>query len=279
MMMPDMATRPAQLACLCVPGGRLPLPVFETLSFARDEVADALVELRSACGADQLVILSTCERTELYATWSGAADPRGLARALTANRGVPGSVIDEAATLLTGRDTVHHLLRVTAGLESFVLGESDIVGQVRSAAGIAHSAAVSGLEIDRLLATAVNTSRRIHRDTAMGEGERSVAATAVRRVAAENGGDLRGQRILVVGAGRVAGEIVADAGRRGATVTVCNRTRRRAERFAAAGATVVDLRRLVEMLRMVDVAIFATASPLRLLDRGTAGRSSPEPRR
>jgi glutamyl-tRNA reductase len=80
------------------------------------------------------------------------------------------------------------------------------------------------------------------------------------------GGDLQGLRVAVVGAGHVAAEVVADAGRLGARVTVCNRTRSRAERLAAAGATVVDLAQLPQVLATADIAIFGTASPQRLLD-------------
>jgi glutamyl-tRNA reductase len=149
-----------------------------------------------------------------------------------------------------------------------VLGERDIVGQVRSSADAARVAGTTGLELDRLLATAVNTSRRVHRSTSFGEGGRSVAAAAVHRAAAETGGRLAGRRVVVVGAGQVATEVVDTAARLGATVTVCNRTKRHAERFMAAGASVVDLSRLTEVLQTADLAIFGTAAPHRLLSAG-----------
>src|SRR4051812_43520069 len=158
------------LACLSVPGCRVTLPVLEALSYGRDEVADALTQLRRRSGAEQVCLLSTCERTELYAVWTGEADLDALVGALAENRGVPLPVVADAADLLTGRAAAGHLLRVTAGLESFVLGESDIVGQVRFAGAASQAAAVSGLELERLVATAVNTSRRVHRSTRFGEG-------------------------------------------------------------------------------------------------------------
>ncbi len=144
--------------------------------------------------------------------------------------------------------------------------ERDITGQVRTSADASRAAGVSGLELERLLATAVHTSRLVHRDTRLGDEGRSVAAAAVRMAAYARGGDLDGLSVVVVGAGHVAAEVVADAGRLGARVTVCNRTRKRAERLAAAGATVVDLARLPDMLATADVAIFGTASPERLLE-------------
>jgi glutamyl-tRNA reductase len=253
------------LTCLSVPGCRVPLSVLESLSFAPDDVPDALLDLRRRTGAGQLCLLATCERTELYACWQGPSDPAALVRALAANRNLAVDVVGEATTRLAGRAAARHLLRVTAGLESFVLGERDIGGPGRSAALASRAAGTGGVELDRLLGTAVHTSRRVHRHTGFGEGGRSVAAAAVHQSAAEHGGDLAGRRVVVVGAGQVATEVVSVATRLGAAVTVCNRTRRHAERLAAAGATVVDLTRLFDVLATADVAIFGTAAPHRLL--------------
>jgi glutamyl-tRNA reductase len=254
------------LVCLSVPGCRVPVSVLEALSFARAELGEALEDLHRRTGATQLCVLSTCERTEVYACWPAAGEPSTLVEAVAASRGLPTVVVQEAATVLTGQHAARHLLRVATGLESFVLGERDIVGQVRAAADASRASQVSGLELERLLATAVNTSRRVHRSTGFGVGGRSVAAAAVALAAAENGGDLADRHVLVVGAGQVATEVAESAARLGATVTVCNRTKRHAERLAAAGASVVDLARLVDVLRTSDVAIFGTAAPHRLLD-------------
>src|SRR6185503_13961025 len=133
-----------------------------------------------------------------------------------ANRGVASAVVDDVSTTLTGADAARHLLRVTAGLESFVLGERDITGQVRASADASRAVGVSGLELERLFATAVHTSRLVHRDTRLGDEGRSVAAAAVRMAAYAKGGDLDGLSVVVVGAGNVAAEVVADAGRLGA---------------------------------------------------------------
>jgi glutamyl-tRNA reductase len=265
------------LACLSVPGCRVPLSLLEQLSFSPDELAACLLDLRMRAGAEQLCLLSTCERTELYAIWPGVPQPDALVHALAGNRGVPVTVVEQFSDRFTGEGAARHLLRVTAGLESFVLGERDIVGQVRSSADAGQVAGASGLELDRLLATAVNTSRRVHRSTSFGEGGRSVAAAAVHRAATESGGRLSGRRVVVVGAGQVATEVVDAAARLGAAVTVCNRTKRHAERFAAAGASVVDLSRLVDVLRTADLAIFGTAAPHRLLTAGDLARLPARP--
>lgn len=255
------AAHGSDLACVSVPGRRVPLRFLEALSFPRDQLETALLDLRARAGARELCVISTCERVEIYATGFESATPSTLLDALAGNRGVSLRTVEEAAHLCTGGDAAKHLLRVTTGLESFVLGERDIVGQVRTAAQASRNAGTMGLALERLMATAVNTSRRVHRSTRLGEAGRSVAGAAVQVAALENGGDLAGRRVLIVGAGDVATQVAGSATHLGATVTVCNRTRRNAERWVAAGVTLLDLDRLPEAMSTTDVAIFGTASP------------------
>src|SRR4029077_19906725 len=101
--MSDMSTAgmPADLVCLSVAGTRIPLPVLEALSFTQDELSDSLVDLKLRTGASQVCLLSTCERTEVYAALPGGQDPSVLVEALAANRGVPSGVVHEVSTTLT----------------------------------------------------------------------------------------------------------------------------------------------------------------------------------
>lgn len=255
----------SSLVCVAVTGVRAPMSVLEALSFAREDLAATLPDLQRRAGVSQVCLITTCERVELYAYDADGPDPDSVVRALADSRGVPVETVREAADVQTGRSAARHLLRVAAGLESFVLGESDIVGQVRSAAAASQEAVVGGLELERLVATAVNTSRRVRGSTSFGESGRSVAAAAVGVAAQENGGDLEGRSVLVVGGGEVAAQAVDTATRAGATVTVCARTRRRAERLAEAGAQLVPLDALLGLVPTADVVIFATASPEPLL--------------
>lgn len=255
------------IGCISLTSCRASLPLLERTSYSPERLADRLPALRTTSGADQLVVLSTCERTELYAVWNGEPDPDGLVRALAADQALPAAEVAAAAGHFLGVDAVRHLFRVTTGLESFVIGEKDIVGQVRAAAELSRSAAVAGLELDRLLAAAVSTSRRAHRQTAFAEAGRSVGTAAVEAVTAMRGGTLAGCNLLVVGAGEMASAVVDKACRLGARVVVCNRTRRRAERFVSAGATLVDLAELDRCLAAADVAIVGTSAPHPLVDR------------
>lgn len=263
------------LGYISVSGCHASLSLLESLTYRRDELDQHLPVLRSLSGASALLVLSTCQRVELYATWNGTADPGALLRSLSANRGVPLDALASAATSGTGEAAARHLLRVATGLESFVLGEHEIAGQVRAAAEASRSANAGGLELDRLIAAAISTSRRAHRHTALAATTRSVAGAGVAAAAKLSGGTLADRRVLVVGAGEVAATVVRQATALGASVVVCNRTRRHAERFVAAGAIVVDLSELVSCLATADIAVLGTAAPHWLVDASTLGVLGP----
>lgn len=254
------------LSCLSVSACHAPLDVLERLSYSREELAGALASLRASSQARAVAVLSTCQRTEIYATWPGEPDQPALMAALALGRGVPGEVLEQLARAYTGDAAARHLLRVACGLESFVLGEAEIAGQVRAAADISRAAGGGDAELGRLLDAAISASRQRQRRTSIQAATRSVASVAVDAVIRSHGGTIAGKRLLVVGAGEVASVVVARAAGQHAVVTVCNRTRRRADRFAAAGATVADLAGLAGCLAVSDIAILATAAPHPLVD-------------
>ena len=249
------------LGCVSVGGCKAPLDLLERLAFSGAELAERIPRLRAAAGATAVAVLSTCQRVELYACWPGEPDLPALTAALAADRGVPEPAVSAAATAYAGDAAARHLLRVATGMESFVLGETEVAGQVRAAAEASRRAG-GDVALDRLLDTAVSAARRAHRCTGVAATSRSVASAAVDAVA----GDLAGRRLLLVGAGQVAATVVDRGVALGARVTVCNRTRRHADRFAAAGATVVDLAELPAELATADFAFLATAAPHPLVD-------------
>jgi glutamyl-tRNA reductase len=245
------------LGCVSVAGCKAPLELLERLAYPAGELVGRIPRLRAAAGASALAVLSTCQRVELYASWPGEPDLPALTAALAADRGVPEPAVSAAATTYAGEAAARHLFRVATGLESFVLGETEVAGQVRAAAEAGRAAGGGDVTLNRLLDAAVAAARRAHRDTAVAATSRSVAAAAVDAVA----GELAGRHLLLVGAGQVAATVVDRGTALGARVTVCNRTRRHADRFAAAGATVVDLAALPAVLATADVAVLATAAP------------------
>jgi glutamyl-tRNA reductase len=254
------------LSCLSITACHAPLDVLERLSYSREELAGRLASLRTSSRARAVAVLSTCQRTEVYATWPGEPNDPALLAALALDRGIPGRVLRPVARTYRGDAAARHLLRVASGLESFVLGETEIAGQVRAAADISRVAGGADVELERLMDAAISTSRKRHRRTSILAATRSVAGVAVDAVTKSYGGTLAGQRLLVVGAGQAASVVVARAVELRAVVTVCNRTRRRAHRFAAAGAAVVDLAGLADCLAASDIAILATTAPHPLVD-------------
>lgn len=255
------------LSCLSIAGCHVSLDLLERLAYPREELVAGVTTLQRSSNARAVVILSTCQRTEVYATWTGAPDDAALLAALATDRGIPSGVLDAAARIYRGVEAAHHLLRVASGLESFVLGENEIAGQVRVAADV--SRATSGgadVALQRLMDTAISASRKRHWRTSIAATSRSVASVAVDAVVSTSGGAIADHRLLVVGAGEVAAVVVERAVELGAAVTVCNRTRRHAQRFAAAGARVVDLASLSDCLATTDIAILATAAPHPLID-------------
>jgi len=253
------------LCCLSVSACHAPLDVLERLSCPRAELAGMLASLRAGSGARAVAVLSTCQRTEVYATWPGEPDQPALLAALAQDRGVARGVLRAVARAYTGDAAARHLLRVACGLESFVLGEAEIAGQVRAAADASRAASGDPV-LGRLLDAAISASRQRQRRTSIPAATRSVASVAVDAVIRSCGGTIAGKRLLVVGAGEVASVVVARAAGQHADVTVCNRTRRRADRFAAAGAAVADLAGLAGCLAASDIAILATAAPHPLVD-------------
>lgn len=253
------------LACVSITGCQVSLDLLEALSYGHDELAERLPALRAASGTSGVVVLSTCQRTEVYATWPGQPREEALIDAVAHDRGVPGPAVRAAARTLRGGAAARHLLRVASGLESFALGESEIAGQVRAATETSRIAGVCDVVLERLMDAAVSGSRKVRRRTSIAASTRSVAGVAVDTIVRSRR-TVTGRRLLVVGAGQVAEVVVDRAIAAGAEVTVCNRTRRHAARFAAAGARVVDLADLAACLAACDIAILATAAPHPLVD-------------
>ena len=257
------------LSCLSITASHASLDMLERLSYSREELAGRLASLRTSSRAQAVAVLSTCQRTEVYATWPGEPDHPALLAALAMDRGMPSGALRPVARFYGDDEAARHLLRVASGLESFVLGEAEIAGQVRAAADISRATGTGDVELERLLDAAISASRKRQRRTSILSATRSVATVAVDAVTTSSGGTLAGKRLLMVGAGQVASVVVARAAELQAEVTVCNRTRRSADRFAAAGATVVDLRDLADRLATSDIAILATTASQPLVDART----------
>ena len=237
-----------------------PLELRERVAFPRDEAASLARELGGT--EDECVCLSTCNRTELYVA---ASDPDLAETAAATALEAVGSALyrlrDEAAAL--------HLFRVSAGLDSMVPGEGEILGQVRMAAEIG----ATGPFLDRLFRQALHTGRKARSQTGIGESPASVSSAAA-ALAEQVFGDLRGRTIVLLGAGKVSELAARNLLSRGAHIAVvANRTADRATALAARlVAEALPLDRVGEQLAVADVVVSSTSAPGFVLDRdGVAG--------
>jgi len=235
-----------------------PLDVRERFAHGAHEVPGALARVMAA-GASGGVLLSTCNRTEFYLV----ADEEQVADAvwnLLGERLGAGAGARDYGYIARDRDAVRHLYRVSSGLDSMILGESQIQGQVREA--WEASRAQAGPVLHRLFQTALHVGARIRTETALGAGTASAASAAV-TVAGKIFGDLAGRSALILGAGdmaELAATCLADEGVR--VTLVANRTHERARVIAERlGANALTLEEAWPHFATTDIALCSTAAP------------------
>lgn len=248
----------------------VPLDVLERMTVDDARLPKALYDLRTRPNLSEAVVLSTCNRTEIYAVaerYHGAIDD--IRSFLTDLSGLNIEDFSDHVYAYHDDFAVSHLFKVASGLDSAVLGESEILGQVRTAVERSEEEGAAGSELRRLFASALGVGRRVRVDTGIARGTTSVSQAAV-AMAVDRLGSLEGRRILVLGAGEIgAGMAVALAGTAGvADVLVANRTRARAVALAArTGGRVVDFGELGEVLTTVDVVLTSTGATYAVIDR------------
>jgi len=217
-------------------------------------------------------VLHTCYRVELYAVLSGGVeDARSeLVDALATAHEVPSDLLLDHLYVHSGEDVARHLCRVAAGLDSLVLGEAEILGQVGDAFAEAHARGSVGPELELLFRAAISAGRRARSETAIGENPATASSMAL-ALAEGVLGDLRDGSLLVVGAGRIGAQTLAVASGRGITrMTVVNRTFERAvdaaQRFGAATRPLAELE---DALGDADLVVTATSSETAVLTAST----------
>ena len=238
-------------------------PVDVLARFALDPTASTkLVDaLLASEHIDEVIALSTCNRTEIYAAVSrfhGALDDVSTTLADFAGVSIPE--LQAVCAVYFDEGAVAHTFSVASGLDSVVVGESQVLGQVKAA--LTHCQAVGsvGTVLNTLFQSAIRVAKRVHSETGVGSAGRSLV-TAAYEVLARSRGDLAGQRLLVVGAGAMASLAVRTAAEAGAAVTCANRTLTRAQRLAAAvGGAAVELSELPKALRETDVLVTCTGA-------------------
>jgi glutamyl-tRNA reductase len=234
-----------------------PLDVRERLAYRTSEVHGLLDRVKEQAHVREAVLLSTCNRTELYVV-EGDADAAAAVWSLYAER--LGGDASEFGYVRRDRDAVAHLFRVVAGMDSMVVGEAQIHGQVRDAWEASRPG--SGAVLNRLFQTALLVGGRVRSETALGHGAMSVSSAAV-KLAKKIFGSLAGKRAMVLGAGEMAELALASLQAEGVrAAVVANRTFERAQALAGLyGATAVHYEQAWTALADVDVLLCSTASP------------------
>jgi glutamyl-tRNA reductase len=233
----------------------------ERFALTHAEAVELLREQRQA--GRSALLLSTCNRFEYY--WSGGEDGENWLRRVAQAR---GATIQTGLTRRDGEAAVRHLFLVAAGLDSQILGETEILGQVRRAYDAARAAGTTTRDMDLILSGALSAGRRVRRETMLGRHPASVSSAAVDLVA-ERWGTIGSRGVIVLGAGEAAEGILRALHERGATnIVLLSRRPERAMALAHAwGTNVGDLSQLEQKLGGADLLVVATASARAVVTR------------
>ncbi|BCJ53866.1 glutamyl-tRNA reductase [Actinoplanes sp. NBRC 14428] len=251
----------------------------ERLTIAGSDIPGVLQKLVAQPYVGEAVVLSTCNRVEVYAAVTGFHGGLGdVCGVLAEQSGIGASELAGHLYVHYDEAAVRHSFRVSSGLDSMVVGEAQILGQLRDAYHAATEADSAGRLLHELMQQALRVGKRAHAETGIDRAGQSVVTAALDVAAGAFGGDLGGRPGLVIGAGAMGALSVATLTRTGVgPLRITNRGAARAARLAEAyGATAVDFADLDTALRDADVVVCATAStePVLTADR-LAGRDRP----
>ena len=247
-----------------------PLAVRERVTFAPERMESALADALASTGIDEAAILSTCNRTEIFAS-AEQVEPAvaRLRQWLCEYHGIQSDQLHDALYTLPERDALRHMMQVASGLDSMILGEPQILGQMKSAFAVAAHSGSIGAELGRIFPQVFAIAKRVRTDTAIGENPVSVAFAAV-SLTQHIFTDLSRSRALLIGAGETIELVARHLVEKGVReIVVANRTLGRARELAEQfGAEAILLADLHEHLPRADIIISSTASQLPILGKG-----------
>jgi glutamyl-tRNA reductase len=263
----------SELLLLGVSHKTAPLSLRERVALLAGQQESFLQDLVGTRAIDEAVVISTCNRTEVYLVVTDQVHAETAALGALASRaGIRPTELAEVVYAPRNCDAARQLYRVTAGLESMIVGEAEVQGQVRRAYESAVAARTNGPLTNRLFNSALTTGGRVRAETAIGAGGASISSVAV-DLAQETLGDLADRHVVIIGAGETA-ELTARAlaAKGVTTIFVANRhaarARSLAERF---GGSVLALDMLPDQLVRADMVVASTASPHAILEEDELG--------
>jgi glutamyl-tRNA reductase len=257
------AAASAHLALIGCNHRTAPVELRERVAFTSEQALEAAGELRKRGILEEAVVLSTCNRSELYGVpaTSGPAVTDAMEDFLTSYHRIPRADLDGRTYRWFGSDAVRHLYRVAAGLDSMLLGEAEILGQLRTAYGQALDNGSTGPMLNRAFQGALEVGKRVRSETEVGARPMSVALAGV-KLAERVFGNLKGHSALIVGAGAVAEQVVEHLRNRGiGNLRVANRSHDHASELAERmGGEAVAWASLEDVLGAPDIIVTSVSS-------------------
>lgn len=246
----------------------------ERIAFSGDDVREALQRIRGCGLMTEGVIVATCHRSEIYGVAEGQGTDQELTRLISEWRGVDFAEASQSSFYREGAEAVRHLFRVAAGLDSMALGESEVLGQVRTALRLARETGSTRAVLHRLFESAVAAGKRARTETEIARHPLSVASIGF-ELATKVFGKMAEQTVLVLGAGETGtlfAQLAAEAGVR--DIRVANRSPERGAALAAKiGGSAVRWDALPDALPAADLVVAATSSPAAVVARDDVERA------
>lgn len=240
-----------------------PVEVREKLALADKELASELNRLKREPGLSEGLILSTCNRVEIAVALDDAEDASaGAARFFAGRQGLDSTHLAQHLYTHTGADAVRHLFRVAASLDSMVVGEPQILGQLKAAFATAKEHGCAGTFLDLIVTRAFSVAKRVRTETDIGQSAVSVSYAAV-ELAREIFGDLTGKKVMLIGAGKMSALTAKHLRRNGTSeIYVTNRTHQRAVDLAAEfQGWIIEYSAFEKTMPAVDILITSSGAP------------------
>ncbi len=249
--------------CLTLNHKKAPIRVLE--SFTLTDPQSALIQLKKE-GAEECVIVQTCHRVEIYASGSNVSGE--LLKEFLRNSTNSAYPLEPYAELFEGYDAVRHLFYLAAGLESVIVGETEILHQIRESLERAKILGTAKSTMESVFSAAINCGGVVRRETSISKGSISLGNVVI-KIITEKLGSLEGRKLVIIGAGRIGSMVAKSVPRKGTvTIFVANRTYSRAERLASeVGGRAVHFDGLKEVIADADAVVCATSSPHPILKK------------
>ena len=259
----------SRIAILSVNHQLAPVEVREKVAFAPKELSSALQTLQAIQGIEACVILSTCNRSEIYAIANNDNPQALLSQYLAETHQIPLGELQPFLSYFQGDEAIEHICHVATGLDSLVLGEPQILGQLKEAYHVAKDANTLNKLLEKLFQHAFSTAKKVRTDTQIGSSPVSVAYCAV-KLSEKIFTDLSEQTVLLIGAGEMIDLCAQHLSEKGvSSMIVANRTLENAQKIAKQyQAQAISLKQFSSVIDQADIVISSTAASVPIIGKG-----------